>query len=64
VKQFSHAWLAVMAIKRLENASLTDTNITNADNLIRWFKNKAVDSIARNWFRIRRRYLKREIDRQ
>jgi hypothetical protein len=39
VKQFTHAWLAFMAIKCLENASLTDNNRSIADNLIRWFKN-------------------------
>jgi len=45
VKQFTHAWLAFMAIKRLENASSTDNNRSTAGNLIRWLKNnkEAID---------------------
>ena len=39
MKKFTHAWLAFMAIKRLEETRLSDTNRRYANNLIRWFKN-------------------------
>jgi hypothetical protein len=38
MKKFTHAWLAFMAIKRLEETKLSDTNRRYADNLIKWFK--------------------------
>jgi hypothetical protein len=39
MKKFTHAWLAFMAIKRLEETKLSDTDRRYANNLIRWFKN-------------------------
>lgn len=50
MKQFTHAWLAFMAIKRLENVSLTDNNRTVADNLILWFKNNKDGVIRGAWY--------------
>ena len=38
MKKFTHAWLAFMAIKRLEETRLSDTDRRYANNLIRWFK--------------------------
>jgi len=39
MKKFTHAWLAFMAIKRLEETKLSDTDRRYANNLIKWFKN-------------------------
>jgi len=39
VKKFTHAWLAFMAIKRLEKTRLSDADRRYADSLVRWFKN-------------------------
>lgn len=39
MKQYSHAWLAFMAIQRLEQAELSDSNRNYADSLIEWFQN-------------------------
>ena len=38
MKKYTHAWLAFMAIKRLEETKLSDTDRNYANNLIRWFK--------------------------
>lgn len=38
MKQYSHAWLAFMAIQRLEQAELSDSNRNYANSLIEWFK--------------------------
>ena len=39
MKKFTHAWLAFMAIQRLETTNLSDKNRRYADKLIHWFKN-------------------------
>ena len=39
MKKYTHAWLAFMAIKRLQETKLSTTNRKYANNLIRWFKN-------------------------
>ena len=51
MKQYTHAWLAFMAIKRLEDADLSDANRTVADSLIRWFKNNKDGVIRGAWYR-------------
>ena len=38
MKKFTHAWLAFMAIKRLEETKLSNTNRQYANSLIKWFK--------------------------
>jgi len=38
MKKFTHAWLAFMAIKRLEETKLSDTDRRYANSLIKWFK--------------------------
>jgi len=38
MKKFTHAWLAFMAIKRLEETKLSNTDRGYANNLIGWFK--------------------------
>jgi len=50
MKKFTHAWLAFMAIKRLEEANLSHTNRRYADSLIRWFKSHR-DGVAQGaWY--------------
>ena len=50
MKKFTHAWLAFMAIKRLEKTKLSDTNRKCADNLIRWFRNHRDDVTQGAWY--------------
>lgn len=50
MKQYTHAWLAFMAIKRLEDADLSDANRSVADSLIRWFKNNKDGVIRGAWY--------------
>ncbi len=38
MKKFTHAWLAFMAIKKLKETKLSDTDRRYANNLIKWFK--------------------------
>ncbi len=38
MKKTTHAWLAFMAIKRLEETKLSATNRRFADGLVEWFK--------------------------
>jgi hypothetical protein len=50
VKQFTHAWLAFMAIKRLKEVNLSGNNRTWADHLIRWFMNHKDGVIQGSWY--------------
>ncbi len=50
MKQYSHAWLAFMAIKRLEDADLSGNNRVYADKLIRWFMNHKDGVIRGSWY--------------
>ena len=58
MKQFTHAWLAFMAIKRLEHAvsspglspELTTDDRGYADGLIKWFKNNRDGVIRGAWY--------------
>lgn len=50
MKKFTHAWLAFMAIKRLEETKLSGTNREDANNLIRWFKNHKDDVTQGAWY--------------
>ena len=38
MKKFTHAWLAFMAVKRLEDTELSKSNRKYADGLIEWFR--------------------------
>lgn len=50
MKQYSHAWLASMAIKRLEDVKLSKSNRKYADSLIKWFKDHK-DGVAQGaWY--------------
>lgn len=50
MKKITHAWLAFMALKRLEQARLNDTNHRYAINLIGWFKDHKDDVIQGAWY--------------
>ena len=50
MKKLTHAWLAFMAIKRLEETKLSDADRRYADSLIAWFKNHK-DGVAQGaWY--------------
>ncbi len=50
MKQYSHAWLAFMAIKRLEEAQLADKDGAYAASLVGWFKNYKDGVIQGAWY--------------
>jgi len=58
MKQFTHAWLAFMAIKRLEDAILSPElslefspdDHEYADNLIKWFRSNRDGVIRGAWY--------------
>ena len=50
MKQYTHAWLAFMAIKRLEDVEFTGNNGIYASDLIRWFKNHKDGVIRGAWY--------------
>ena len=50
MKKFTHAWLAFMAIKRLEETKLSDTNRGYANDLIGWFKDHKDDVAQGAWY--------------
>jgi hypothetical protein len=50
MKKYTHAWLAFMAVRRLEDAKLSSTDRTYAESLIRWFKSHK-DGVAQGaWY--------------
>jgi hypothetical protein len=50
MKKYTHAWLAFMAIRRLENLDLSRTNRVYAGNLVQWFKSHR-DGVAQGaWY--------------
>jgi hypothetical protein len=52
MKKFSHAWLALMAIKRLDNnkQALGEVDLKHAESLIFWFQNHKDDIVQGAWF--------------
>lgn len=50
MKQFTHAWLAFMAIKRLEDAILSPDDREYADSLVKWFKSNKDGVIRGAWY--------------
>jgi hypothetical protein len=50
MKQYTHAWLAFRAIKRLEGVNLSDTNRHHADSLIAWFKDHRDGVLQGAWY--------------
>ncbi|MGD0779557.1 MAG: hypothetical protein ABR954_02065 [Dehalococcoidales bacterium] len=52
MKKFSHAWLAFMAIKRLDDKkqTLSETDLKHAESLISWFMNHKDGVTQGAWF--------------
>ena len=50
MKQYTHAWLAFMAMKRLEYAELSKDNRCYAENLINWFKSHKDGVVHGAWY--------------
>jgi hypothetical protein len=50
MKQYTHAWLAFMAMKRLEKTHLSTNYRKKADSLIKWFKNNRDFVVQGAWY--------------
>ena len=50
MKKYTHAWLAFMAIKRLEDTSISGPNRKYADSLIDWFKSHKDCVVQGAWY--------------
>jgi hypothetical protein len=50
MKQYTHAWLAFMAMKRLEKTELSKNYRKSADSLVRWFKNNKDFVVQGAWY--------------
>ncbi|NQU52709.1 MAG: hypothetical protein HQ522_09245 [Bacteroidetes bacterium] len=50
MKQYTHAWLALMAIKRLEKANVPVNYSKSCQSLVSWFKNYRDDVVQGAWY--------------
>lgn len=50
MKQYTHAWLAFMAIKRLEKSDIPITYKKRAQSLVKWFKNHRDFVLQGAWY--------------
>jgi hypothetical protein len=50
MKQYTHAWLAMMAMKRLEKTNLSAKNRKAANLLVKWFKNNRDFVVQGAWY--------------
>lgn len=50
MKKYTHAWLAMMAMKRIEEAAVDETHKDDADALVAWFKNYRDAVISGAWY--------------
>lgn len=50
MKQYTHAWLAMMAIKRLEKAEFSDNYKPSATSLVKWIKSYQDDVVRGAWY--------------
>jgi len=50
MKKYTHAWLAFMAIKRLEDTSISGADRKYADSLINWFKSHKDCVVQGAWY--------------
>lgn len=50
MKKFTHAWLAFMAIKRLQYANIPDTYKADAQALVKWFNDYRDFVIKGSWY--------------
>ena len=50
MKKYTHAWLAMMAMKRIEKATIPDKQKPDAVTLIKWFKDYRDFVISGSWY--------------
>lgn len=50
MKKYTHAWLAFMAIKRLQHADIPDANKEDAASLVKWFQDYRDFVIEGAWY--------------
>ncbi|MBQ1409213.1 MAG: hypothetical protein IIY87_05600 [Bacteroidales bacterium] len=50
MKKYTHAWLAFMAIKRLQYADIPEANKEDAKNLVKWFHDYRDFVIEGSWY--------------
>jgi len=50
MKKYTHAWLAFMAIKRLQYADIPKENKEDAETLVKWFHNYRDFAIEGSWY--------------
>ena len=50
MKKYTHAWLAFMAIKRLQNADIPEANREDAKSLVKWFHDYRDFVIEGSWY--------------
>lgn len=50
MKKYTHAWLAFMAMKRLELAAIPQEHLANAQWLVKWFKDYRDFVISGSWY--------------
>ncbi len=50
MKKYTHAWLAMMAMKRIEKATIPDRQADDAKALITWFKNYRDFVLSGAWY--------------
>lgn len=50
MKKYTHAWLAFMAIKRLDKGAISEANKEDAQSLVRWFHNYRDFVIEGSWY--------------
>jgi len=50
MKKYTHAWLALMAIKRLQYANIPEKVKDDATSLVKWFKNYRDFVISGSWY--------------
>ncbi|HBL73685.1 MAG: hypothetical protein A2W90_13275 [Bacteroidetes bacterium GWF2_42_66] len=50
MKQYTHAWLAMMAMQRLEKATLSKSEQKASKSLIKWFKNNRDFVVQGAWY--------------
>ena len=50
MKKYTHAWLAFMAVKRLDQTELSAADRPGADNLVKWFGNHRDGVIRGAWY--------------
>jgi hypothetical protein len=50
MKKYTHAWLAFMAVRRLQAANIPDADRAYAEDLVEWFKGHRDDVVQGAWY--------------